>query len=144
MQAEIDKRLRAEKRISVSNLEEKINEHLLWRLRLTCVASSFVSPRHGTSKDAAEKIARTDFYVPVGKDMKHAARFGNGAYLAEDVEKSWRGRNGPERALDRLFRTISVAKLYQNRQVRVFDSFRSIWPLQGTAAGPSHVLPRCS
>ena len=74
----------------------------------------FASPRHGTSKDAAEKIARTDFYVPVGKDMKHAARFGNGAYLAEDVEKSWRGRNGPERALDRLFRTISVAKLYQN------------------------------
>lgn len=63
----------SEECISVSNLEEHINEHLLW---------------HGTSKTAAEKIAEKDFYIPTGKEMKHAARFGNGAYLAEDIEKS--------------------------------------------------------
>ncbi|CAE7488322.1 Tnks [Symbiodinium pilosum] len=59
--------------VSITNLEEPLNEHLLW---------------HGTSKEAAEKIAESDFKIPVGKDMKHAARFGNGAYLAEDLEKS--------------------------------------------------------
>mmetsp|Transcript_42044 Transcript_42044/g.97966 ORF Transcript_42044/g.97966 Transcript_42044/m.97966 type:complete len:704 (-) Transcript_42044:114-2225(-) len=59
--------------VSITNLEEPLNEHLLW---------------HGTTKEAAEKIAQSDFKIPVGKDMKHAARFGNGAYLAEDLEKS--------------------------------------------------------
>jgi len=59
--------------VSITNLEEPLNENLLW---------------HGTSKEAAEKIAESDFKIPVGKDMKHAARFGNGAYLAEDLEKS--------------------------------------------------------
>jgi len=59
--------------ISTSNLEQRLNEHLLW---------------HGTTKEAAQKIAATDFHIPVGKEMKHAARFGNGAYLAEDIEKS--------------------------------------------------------
>ena len=78
----------------MSNLEEKINEHLLWPLGCRDGFRSTVLQRHGTSKDAAEKIARTDFYVPTGKDMKHAARFGNGAYLAEDLEKSWLG-HGP-------------------------------------------------
>eukprot|EP00913_Durusdinium_trenchii_P024718 g23201.t1 len=43
----------SEECISVSNLEEHINEHLLW---------------HGTSKTAAEKIAEKDFYIPTGKE----------------------------------------------------------------------------
>lgn len=66
-------RERGEESISVRDLQEEINEHLLW---------------HGTSKAAAQKIAKDDFHIPTGKDMKHAARFGNGAYLAEEVEKS--------------------------------------------------------
>lgn len=65
--------LRGEESISVRDLQEEMNEHLLW---------------HGTSKQAAQKIAKDDFYIPIGKEMKHAARFGNGAYLAEDLEKS--------------------------------------------------------
>eukprot|EP00930_Biecheleria_cincta_P047334 TRINITY_DN32792_c0_g1_i1.p1 TRINITY_DN32792_c0_g1~~TRINITY_DN32792_c0_g1_i1.p1 ORF type:complete len:717 (-),score=106.36 TRINITY_DN32792_c0_g1_i1:77-2134(-) len=59
--------------LSVSNLDECLNETFLW---------------HGTSKSAAEKIVQDDFHIPSGKDMKHAARFGNGAYFAEDFEKS--------------------------------------------------------
>lgn len=59
--------------LSVSNLDECLNETLLW---------------HGTSKSAAEKIVQDDFHIPSGKDMKHAARFGNGAYFAEDFEKA--------------------------------------------------------
>lgn len=59
--------------LSVSNLDECLNETLLW---------------HGTSKSAAEQIVQDDFHIPSGKDMKHAARFGNGAYFAEDFEKS--------------------------------------------------------
>eukprot|EP00928_Gymnodinium_smaydae_P092797 TRINITY_DN7672_c0_g1_i3.p1 TRINITY_DN7672_c0_g1~~TRINITY_DN7672_c0_g1_i3.p1 ORF type:complete len:607 (+),score=52.20 TRINITY_DN7672_c0_g1_i3:74-1894(+) len=48
-----------EESISVSNLDERLNETLLW---------------HGTSREAAEKIISDDFYIPVGKAMKHAAR----------------------------------------------------------------------
>eukprot|EP00931_Biecheleriopsis_adriatica_P055973 TRINITY_DN33180_c0_g1_i1.p1 TRINITY_DN33180_c0_g1~~TRINITY_DN33180_c0_g1_i1.p1 ORF type:complete len:630 (+),score=113.82 TRINITY_DN33180_c0_g1_i1:115-2004(+) len=63
----------AEDCVSVSNLHEHLNEHLLW---------------HGTTKEAAHKIATDDFEIRTGSQMKHAARFGNGAYLAEEVEKA--------------------------------------------------------
>lgn len=65
-----------EQAISVDNIEEMLNEHMLW---------------HGTSKEAAEKITTSDFYIPTEKDvgsMKHGKRFGTGAYFAESLTKS--------------------------------------------------------
>jgi len=63
----------SEASVSISNIEEHLNEHLLW---------------HGTTKAAAEKIAAEDFKIASGNEVKHATRFGQGAYLAEDIEKS--------------------------------------------------------
>lgn len=62
-----------EESISVSNLEEPLNEYLLW---------------HGTSKRAAETIVCNDFTIAQGAAVKHGKRFGPGAYFAEDLVKS--------------------------------------------------------
>lgn len=61
--------------ISIENVEEEVNEHLLW---------------HGTSKHAAEAIVQTDFCIPDGspKAIRHGRRFGNGAYFAEALWKA--------------------------------------------------------
>lgn len=59
--------------IASNNLDEDVNEFLLW---------------HGTSQGAADSIAQNNFRIPEGADAKHGARFGNGAYLAEDFEKA--------------------------------------------------------
>lgn len=61
----------AQTTISVDNLEEVIQEHLLW---------------HGTSKESAEAIVKADFRLPA--EAKHGQRFGSGLYFAEDVGKS--------------------------------------------------------
>jgi len=59
--------------ISLENLEGNLNEHLLW---------------HGTTKEAAEEIVHNDFRIPKGSQVSHGSRFGNGAYFAEDLDKS--------------------------------------------------------
>jgi len=59
--------------ICLANIDMSINEMLLW---------------HGTSKDAMEKIAKGGFRIPKGSEIAHGARFGNGAYLAESLDKS--------------------------------------------------------
>lgn len=59
--------------ISLENLEGNLNEHLLW---------------HGTTKEAAEAIVHNDFRIPKGSQVSHGSRFGNGAYFAENLDKS--------------------------------------------------------
>lgn len=59
--------------ININNLEDALNENLLW---------------HGTSKDAAEAIVHEHFRIPKGSEVLHGDRFGNGAYFAENIDKS--------------------------------------------------------
>jgi hypothetical protein len=59
--------------ISLVNIDVNINEMLLW---------------HGTNKSAADAISKTGFRIPKGSSGAHGARFGNGAYLAENLDKS--------------------------------------------------------
>eukprot|EP00746_Dinoflagellata_sp_MGD_P111558 gnl/MRDRNA2_/MRDRNA2_48329_c0_seq1.p1 gnl/MRDRNA2_/MRDRNA2_48329_c0~~gnl/MRDRNA2_/MRDRNA2_48329_c0_seq1.p1 ORF type:complete len:436 (+),score=61.62 gnl/MRDRNA2_/MRDRNA2_48329_c0_seq1:124-1308(+) len=56
----------------LNTLESQLNVHLLW---------------HGTSKAAAEAIAKTDFCIR--KRGEGGERFGNGAYCAENIAKSF-------------------------------------------------------
>lgn len=58
--------------ISLSNIDVNINEMLLW---------------HGTSKDAADAITKSGFKIPRG-GASHGSRFGQGAYFAENLDKS--------------------------------------------------------
>lgn len=58
--------------VSAEHLNESLNELILW---------------HGTDPAVAETIAREDFRIPKGKAL-HGTRFGRGAYLAEDLDKS--------------------------------------------------------
>eukprot|EP00928_Gymnodinium_smaydae_P072711 TRINITY_DN56013_c0_g1_i1.p1 TRINITY_DN56013_c0_g1~~TRINITY_DN56013_c0_g1_i1.p1 ORF type:complete len:891 (+),score=144.39 TRINITY_DN56013_c0_g1_i1:82-2754(+) len=69
---ELLRKMHAEDCISLDNLEDALNEHMLW---------------HGTSKEAAEAIVRNDFKIARGK-AKHGKRFGQGAYFAEGLDKS--------------------------------------------------------
>jgi len=64
--------LYSEDAISVENIEEPLNEHMLW---------------HGTSKEGAEAIVQHDFKIARGA-AKHGKRFGEGAYFAETLNKS--------------------------------------------------------
>lgn len=66
------KRMQSEDCVSYDNIEDKLNEHMLW---------------HGTSKAAAEAIVKNDFRIARG-EAKHGKRFGEGAYFAEDLKKS--------------------------------------------------------
>jgi len=59
--------------IALENLDESVNELLLW---------------HGTDARAAQTISQCGFRIPVGERAKHGKRFGDGAYLAEDLKKS--------------------------------------------------------
>jgi len=59
--------------ISLANIDLSINEMLLW---------------HGTSEAAASGITKSGFRIPKGSSGSHGARFGNGAYLAENLDKS--------------------------------------------------------
>jgi hypothetical protein len=63
-----------EESISISNMDQSLNEYLLW---------------HGTARESGESIIRREFDVS-GKlgEKKRGQRFGNGAYLAEDLAKS--------------------------------------------------------
>eukprot|EP00930_Biecheleria_cincta_P052589 TRINITY_DN3783_c0_g2_i4.p1 TRINITY_DN3783_c0_g2~~TRINITY_DN3783_c0_g2_i4.p1 ORF type:complete len:944 (+),score=114.28 TRINITY_DN3783_c0_g2_i4:37-2868(+) len=56
--------------VSLENIQYGLNEMLLW---------------HGTDRAAATVIAEEGFLV---LDAKHGRRFGNGVYLAEDLDKS--------------------------------------------------------
>jgi hypothetical protein len=56
--------------ISLENIQHGLNEMLLW---------------HGTDREAATAIAEKGFLVT---DTKHGRRFGDGVYLAEDLDKS--------------------------------------------------------
>jgi len=62
--------MNSEEAISVENMHVGLNELLLW---------------HGTDRVAADQIADKGFLVG---SAKHGRRFGNGAYLAEDIDKS--------------------------------------------------------
>lgn len=76
----VDRKLDAE--ISIENLEDALNENLLW---------------HGTTKEASELIVHDDFRIPQGSQVTHGRRFGVGAYFAEDLDKSMsyaRNENG--------------------------------------------------
>jgi len=60
--------------ISLHNLATSLNEMLLW---------------HGTNEEAARSITTTGFRIPTGDDgVAHGTRFGLGAYLAENLDKS--------------------------------------------------------
>jgi len=60
--------------ISYDNLEAILNEHYLW---------------HGTASAAAESIIKYDFKVGgAGGALAHGMRFGQGAYFAENLNKS--------------------------------------------------------
>lgn len=59
--------------ISVRNLEHEMNEAMLW---------------HGSSKLAVESIAGGGFRIARGNDCNFIPRFGEGAYFAENLEKS--------------------------------------------------------
>lgn len=60
----------AEDTISLDNIQHGLNEMLLW---------------HGTDPEAASAIAESGFLL---KGAKHGRRFGDGVYLAEDLDKS--------------------------------------------------------
>jgi len=68
---------RIEEAVSLDNIEESLNEQLLW---------------HGTSRDAAEAIAYDDFRIPRSGDAsagtRHGQRFGAGAYCSDSLGKS--------------------------------------------------------
>jgi hypothetical protein len=70
----------AEEAVSFENIDENINEFLLW---------------HGTTGVSAETIAADFFSVSAG-DVAHGARFGVGAYFAEDLDKSLTYTKGKE------------------------------------------------
>lgn len=57
--------------VSLDNLDPTVNEELLW---------------HGTSQVNAEAIAEVGFHISGAHP--HGARFGEGAYFAEDLAKS--------------------------------------------------------
>lgn len=59
--------------ISVSNLDEDLNEFWLW---------------HGTSEEGARQIVRDNFLLDAAEHIVHGQRFGAGIYFAEDVDKS--------------------------------------------------------
>eukprot|EP00930_Biecheleria_cincta_P037796 TRINITY_DN25974_c0_g1_i1.p1 TRINITY_DN25974_c0_g1~~TRINITY_DN25974_c0_g1_i1.p1 ORF type:complete len:789 (+),score=72.08 TRINITY_DN25974_c0_g1_i1:113-2479(+) len=59
--------------ISVSNLDEELNEFWLW---------------HGTTEEGAQKIVRDNFFLNGVENTVHGQRFGAGIYFAEDVDKS--------------------------------------------------------
>lgn len=68
---------RMEEAVSLDNIEESLNEQLLW---------------HGTSREAAEAIAYDDFRIPRSADTssgtRHGQRFGVGAYCSDSLGKS--------------------------------------------------------
>lgn len=59
--------------ISVSNLDEDLNECWLW---------------HGTSEEGARQIVRDNFLLDAAEHTVHGQRFGAGIYFAEDFDKS--------------------------------------------------------
>merc|ERR1712045_436328 len=65
--------LDAEDCISSENVDGSVNEMFLW---------------HGTTWEAAESISQSGFYIPRGERARHGKRFGEGAYFAEDLNKS--------------------------------------------------------
>jgi hypothetical protein len=65
--------LDAEDTISLENLDATVNEMLLW---------------HGTNKESAEAISWDGFHIPRGERARHGKRFGEGAYFAEELDKS--------------------------------------------------------
>lgn len=67
--AEVD----PEQELSFHNLENNLGEHLLW---------------HGTNKQAARAIARTNFQIPPFRGGANGARFGQGIYMAESFDKA--------------------------------------------------------
>merc|ERR1712098_557953 len=62
---------RVEAAVSLENVEEDLNEFLLW---------------HGTSRASAEAIVCEDFRI--SKDAMRVSRYGHGAYFAENLDKS--------------------------------------------------------
>jgi poly [ADP-ribose] polymerase 7/11/12/13 len=70
--SKIMKSYNAESAISLTNIDDTINEFLMW---------------HGTSSSAASSIAESGFRIPVGSGA-HGARFGHGSYFAESLDKS--------------------------------------------------------
>eukprot|EP00927_Polykrikos_kofoidii_P027676 TRINITY_DN24269_c0_g1_i1.p1 TRINITY_DN24269_c0_g1~~TRINITY_DN24269_c0_g1_i1.p1 ORF type:complete len:924 (-),score=145.03 TRINITY_DN24269_c0_g1_i1:159-2930(-) len=65
--------LHNEDAMSIENLAIDSNEMLLW---------------HGTSQASTEAIADSGFVIQNKDDCTHGRRFGNGAYFAEDLDKS--------------------------------------------------------
>jgi hypothetical protein len=65
--------LNAEDAISLEQLDRTVNEGLLW---------------HGSTESAVTAIGKDGFIIARGDNAKHGKRFGEGAYLAEDLDKS--------------------------------------------------------
>jgi hypothetical protein len=63
----------ASEALSTEYLDDNLNEHFLW---------------HGTTKAIAETIVVEDFHIPGATKATHGARFGAGAYFAENLDKS--------------------------------------------------------
>lgn len=62
-----------EEAISLDNLEESLNEYMVW---------------HGTDREAAEAIAHDDFRIPWSSKQRHGQRFGVGVYFSDCLDKS--------------------------------------------------------
>jgi hypothetical protein len=63
-----------EESISISNLDDTLNEYLLW---------------HGTARESAEAIVRREFETSgASGERARSKRFGNGTYFAEDSTKA--------------------------------------------------------